>query len=112
MDRAQADVERLILGGLADGYRDRDRDALIQLPEAELTGQCQARQALYEHVRGIWERAKADGLNPATDPRWTSVAQLCDLTRDLWSTAMHAQLERRPTLVSPGGDAPGEPDEH
>jgi hypothetical protein len=106
VDRAHVDVERLILGRLADGYRDRDRDALIQLPEAELTDQCEARQSLYEHVRGIWERGKADGLNPATDPQWTSVATLCDLTRDLWSTAVQAQLQRQRSLDLLADDAP------
>jgi hypothetical protein len=99
MDRAQVDIERLILGGLADGFRPHDRAALDQLPSDELTAHCEARKALYEHVRGVWERAKADGLSPATNPRWDPVAKLCDLTRDLWATAAQAQLERRPRLL-------------
>ena len=57
-------------------------------------------------MRGIWERAKADGLNPATNPGWTAVANLCDLTRDLWSTAAQPQLERQPTLAAAASDAP------
>jgi hypothetical protein len=77
----------------ADQFRHRDRAALDQLSQAELVSQCKAREALYEHVRGIWEHAKDDKLNPAIHPEWTAVAALCDLTRDLWSTAVQARLE-------------------
>ncbi len=112
MDRAGVDVERLALGRLADRFRHRDRAALDQLPDVELLHQCEARQALYEHVRDVWERAKADQLKPATSPGWDAVAKLCDLTRDLWSTAAQAQLERervpdvRPATAQPSQDGP------
>jgi hypothetical protein len=86
------------LTATAEDFRAHDQTRLARLPAGTLADQCYARQLLYQHVRAIWDAAKAEGLNPAVDPQWMAVAMLCDLTMDLWTTAtrLTTPASRRP----------------
>ena len=84
------------VSAIAEDVRIHDRAALARLPSDQLREQALARQQIYEHVRAVWEQAKADGLNPAVQPEWASVAMLCDLTGDLWSAALDSGSRPHP----------------
>jgi hypothetical protein len=78
---------------LIDAFVDHDLVGLAALTSEGRVAELQARQALYDYVDRIWEDAKARGLNPATRPEWSVVADLRDLTNALVDQAMEAQSE-------------------
>ncbi|CCH32999.1 hypothetical protein ABZ816_33345 [Actinosynnema sp. NPDC047251] len=75
---------------LCDGFTPYDLVALGKLDQDALIAQYEARQALFDHVDAMWDKAKADGLAPADDPRFSAVAGLRDLARELLSNAENA----------------------
>lgn len=84
----ETDQDRLVerrrhLVAVAADFRVHDRAALARLPPVQVRDQAIARHLLRDHVRAVWDRAHADGLNPAIAPEWLSVAMLCDLTTHL-----------------------------
>jgi len=95
-DQDRLAERRRHLAGIADDFRAHDQIALTHLAPGQLADQLQARQLLHNHIRAVWEQAKAAGLDPAITPEWTSVAMLCDLTGDLWSTASNVQARSQP----------------
>jgi hypothetical protein len=89
----ETDQDRLVerrqrLAAVAEEFRAHDRVALARLPAAQLGVQTIARQLVYEHIRTVLEQAKALWEQAAIQPEWTSVAMLCDLPGDLWSTEL------------------------
>jgi hypothetical protein len=48
---------------------------------------------LYEYVDTVWDKAKADGFDPATLPEWSVVAGLRDLTGALIEQVQQAQAD-------------------
>lgn len=115
----ETDQERLAerfahVAAIADDVRPADRAILVRLPREQLLQQHDARRLLRDHMHYLWEAAKADGLDPATDPAWMSLAMLCDLTADLLHTAATAHpswvrtvLPQGPAWVMPpAGHAP------
>ena len=94
---------RAHIGAVVDDVRIHDLDLLARLSRGQLTAQFHARWLLYQHLHSVWETAKADGLNPAMDPVWSSVALLCDVT----SALVHSAFNVRPDM--PALPAPGRP---
>jgi hypothetical protein len=89
----QTDQDHLVerrqhLAAVADDFRAHDRTMLARPSSTQLADQQRARRLVYEQVRAVGEPAKADGLDPTVQPEWISVAMLCDLAGDLWSTAL------------------------
>lgn len=87
----ETDQDRLVerrrhLVAVAADFRVHDQAALAHLPAAQVRDQAIARRLLRDHVRAVWDRAHAHGLNPAIAPQWLSVGMLCDLTAHLTAT--------------------------
>jgi hypothetical protein len=59
---------------LIDGFTEHDEAGLDALDRRHRAEQVRIRFALYSYVDEIWEKAKNDGLNPATRPEWSAVA--------------------------------------
>lgn len=78
---------------LIDAFAEHDQTGLAALDAAGRAAQHAARQALYDYIDGMWEGAKAQGLDPATLPEWSVVAGLRDLTSSLVDQAFQAQVE-------------------
>ena len=92
---------RIALSTIAEAFQHHDQVALQKLTDIDLRRQRQARLAVYQHARSIWEQAKADDLNPATSDDWTPVALICDLAMHLLATAhdMGSELTTVTTTV-------------
>lgn len=68
---------------LIDDWTAHDRRGLAGLTEQQRAAQHAARRALYDYVDGLWEGAKAAGLDPAVRPEWQAVAAVRDLATHL-----------------------------
>lgn len=79
---------------MLDGFAPHDLAALKRLPAEQYEAQRDARLALYDYCTDVWDRAKAEGQDPANDPRFAAVAALRDLTGGLAATA--EELGTRP----------------
>jgi hypothetical protein len=75
---------------LCDGFTPHDVIGLGALDQEALVGQYEARQALFDYVDALWDKAKADGRDPANDQRFSAVAGLRDLAQELLSNAENA----------------------
>ncbi|MEO6089761.1 MAG: hypothetical protein ABIQ18_42305 [Umezawaea sp.] len=75
---------------LCDGFTPHDVIGLGELDREALVGQYEARQALFDYVDALWDKAKDDGHDPANDPRFSAVAGLRDLAQELLSNAENA----------------------
>jgi len=71
---------------LCNGFTPHD---VIGLGQEALVAQYEARLASFEYVDALWDKAKANCLDPANDPRFSAVAGLCDLIQELLSSAEH-----------------------
>ncbi|WP_371484000.1 hypothetical protein [Kitasatospora sp. NBC_00315] len=79
---------------IAEAVEELDRAGLGRLDAAALDAQFQAREALLDHVRGIWEALKADGENPAARPEYQPLAALLDILTSLGEHAAVTAAER------------------
>lgn len=75
---------------VCNGFTPHDLIALGELSPDALVGQYEARQALFDYVDAMWDKAKADGRQPADDPLFSAVAGLRDLAAELLSNAENA----------------------
>ncbi|MGX6608424.1 hypothetical protein ACWKSP_40840 [Micromonosporaceae bacterium Da 78-11] len=78
---------------LIDAFAEHDATGLARLDSADRAAQLHARQALYDYIDRIWERAKARDLDPAVRPEWNVVAGLRDLSNALVEQAAQAQAD-------------------
>jgi hypothetical protein len=75
---------------LCDGFTPHDVIGLGELDREALVAQYEARQALFDYVDALWDKAKTDGRDPANDPQFSAVAGLRDLAQELLSNAENA----------------------
>lgn len=78
---------------LADGFHDQDVAALARLTAAGRAEQLRAREQLYRYIDAIWDHIKATHRgedNLASDPAYSAVAGMRDLTGELHSNAVDA----------------------
>lgn len=90
MDEDELLDHQMMAGELCDGFSPHDAAALSTLSEDALAGQQQARQALFDYVDAMWDKAKEEGRAPADDPRFAAVAGLRDLAAELLANAENA----------------------
>ena len=72
---------------LCDGFTSHDHIGLGELSPDALVAQYEARQALFDYVDALWDKAKNDGRDPANDPQFSAVAGLRDLAAELLANA-------------------------
>ncbi|WP_344469496.1 hypothetical protein [Kitasatospora kazusensis] len=82
------DVRRAALT-IAQEVEELDRAALRGLGPEAFDVQYEARAALIDHVRSIWDALKARGVNPAVRPEYQPLAALQDLLTALGDHAAH-----------------------
>lgn len=78
---------------IAEAVETLDRARLGLLDQAAYDAQFQAREALLQHVRGIWDTLKSQGVSPAVRPEYQPLAALLDI---LTSLGEHAAATARP----------------
>ncbi|MFC9329996.1 hypothetical protein [Kitasatospora sp. NPDC057015] len=76
---------------IAEAVESLDRQKLKALGPDAFEAQFQAREALLEHVREIWDDLKARGLSPAVRSEYQPVAALLDILTALGEHAAHTE---------------------
>lgn len=72
---------------LGEDISSHDRAGLEALSTAHLREQRDAREELYGYVDGLWEKLKADGVDPAIRDEYQGLAGLRDLAGALRDNA-------------------------
>lgn len=75
---------------LCDGFTLHDVIALGELSPDALVAQYEARQALFDYIDAMWDKAKNDGHDPANEQRFSAIAGLRDLAAELLANAENA----------------------
>lgn len=79
---------------LSAEFTPHDALALGDLSREELVAQYEARQALFDYIDALWDKAKNDGRvtghDPADQPRFSAIAGLRDLATELLANAENA----------------------
>lgn len=88
-DDDELDAQQMAIE-LCNGFTPHDVIGLGALDREALVAQYEARQALFDYVDALWDKAKDDGHDPANDPRFSAVAGLRDLAQELLSNAENA----------------------
>jgi hypothetical protein len=75
---------------LCDEFTPHDVIALGDLSPYALVAQYEARQALFDHIDAMWDKATNDSHDPANNPRFSAIAALRDLATELLTNAENA----------------------